>query len=148
MNQITILQHLGKPKAILEVIIATSTRHINILQLRKPTPNTSRRIYSHKSIPGPISVCLITRRSVSVVETLDDFWAKDVIAICDVEPSFLVESSLVSWRRGVVGVIGRSVVGDPAEDLGADAGGCACVGVFAAFDELEAEVDVLLFFER
>jgi hypothetical protein len=147
MNQITILQHLRKPKAILEIIITTTTSHINILQLRKSTPNTRRRINRHKRIPGPIPVCLITRCSVSVVETLDDFWAKDVIAIRDVETSFLVKSGLVSWRRGVVGVIGCGVVGDPAEDLGADSCGGTCVGVLAAFDELESEVDVLLLFE-
>jgi hypothetical protein len=147
MNQITILQHLRKPKAILEIIIPTTTRRINILQLRKPTPNPRRRINRHKSIPSPIPVRLITRRSISVVETFDDFWTQDVIAVRDVETSFLVKRSLVSWRRGVVGVIGCGAVGDPTEDLGADTCGGTCVSVFAAFDELEAEVDVFLFIE-
>lgn len=147
MNQITILQHLRKPEAILEIIIAPSTRRINILQLRKPATHTSRRINGHKCIPSPIPVCLITGRSVRVVETLNNFRTKDVIAVRDEEAGFFVECSLVCWRLGVVGVIGRSAVGDPAEDLGANAGGGAGVGIFAAFDELETEVDVLLLLE-
>jgi len=147
MNQITILQHLRKPKAVLEVIIATPTWDVNILQLSKPTANTSRRINRHKSIPCPVPVHLIARRSVSVVETLDDFRTKDVVAVRDKETSLLVESSLVSRGCGVVWVIGRSAVSDPAENFGADACSSTRVGIFAAFDELKTEIDVFLFLE-
>lgn len=47
-----------------------------------------------------------------------------------------------------MGVVGRSVAFYPSEDLGSDARECAVVCVFAAADEIEAEINVLLVFEH
>ena len=136
MNQVAILQHLGEPEAVLEVIESTSIRRINILQLRKSAACTSRRVDCHKSIPGPVPVLLVTRRPVGVVETLHHFRAKNILTVGDKETGLFVESLLISrWLR-VIRVIGGGAVGDPAEDLGADACEGADVGVVAAVDEL------------
>jgi hypothetical protein len=147
MNQVAILQHLGKPEAVLEVIVSTSIRRINILQLREPAAHTCRRVDGHEGIPSPISVCLVTRRPVGVVETLKHFRTKDIFAIGDVETGLFVKRCLVGWWPWVIRVIGCGTVGDPAEDLWADACEVADVSVVAAVDELQTEVNVFLFFK-
>lgn len=147
MNQVAILQHFGKQEAVLEVIETTSICRINILQFCKPAAYTSRRVDCHKSIPRPVPVLLVTRRPVGVIETLYNFWTKDILAVGDEETGLFVESLLVRrWLR-VIRVIGSGAVGDPAEDLGADACEGTDVGVVAAVDELQAKINVFLLFE-
>lgn len=147
MNQITILQHLGKQKAILEITISTSLRLIDIIQFRKATPNNTIIANSNKSIPSPVAVGLVTSGSVSVVETLDDFRTKDIIAVCDVETSFLVENGIFGGWLRVVSVVCSRVFLDPAEDFRPDTGQCADVGIVAAVYELKADINVFWLFE-
>lgn len=69
------------------------------------------------------------------------------MAVGNEETGLFVESLLVSrWLR-IVRVIGGSAVGDPAEDLGADACKGTNVGIVAAVDELQAKINVFLLFE-
>lgn len=147
MNQVRILQHLGKEKALLKIIVSASIWLIHIIQLCESTSHHTIIPDGHKGIPRPITVLLIASRAIGVVETLDDFRTEIVVAVRDIETCFLVESGFVSGWRRVIRVVCCSVLLDPAEHFGSDASECADVGVVAAVDEGEAEVDVFLLFE-
>lgn len=147
MDQIRVLQHLRKEEAVLEIAEASSARHIDIVQLRIPAPNSTSRVDSHKRIPRPVSVHLVARCSVSVVHALEVLGTEHVVAGCDVEAGLLVEGLLISGRRWIIGILRRGGVFNPLEHFRADAGGGACICVVAAIHESDAEVDVLLLFE-
>lgn len=148
MNQIAILQHLSKQKAILEIRKPAPAHRIHVPQLREPAADATGRVDGHERVPRPVAVDLVARCAVRVVEGLDDFGAEHVVAGCDVEAGALVEGCLVCGRRRVVGVVGGCGGSGPAEDFGADAGERRDVRVVAAVDEGEAEVNVFLLLER
>lgn len=91
MDQIAIFHDLCEPKAVLEVSESTTFRRINILELCKTAADTCRRVDSHESVPCPISVYLVARRPVCIVETLDDFRTQNVVTARNVKTGFLVE---------------------------------------------------------
>jgi hypothetical protein len=147
LDQITIFHHLRKQEAVLKVIVPSPTWSINIPQLRKSTSHSARSINSYKRIPRPVAIRLIACGPIRVVETLDDFRPEDILSIGDVETCFGVERGLGRGRRGIVAVCSGGGVGDPAEGFGPDAGEGASVGIVAAGDEGEAEVNVFLLLE-
>jgi hypothetical protein len=84
-----------------------------------------------------ILILAIPRRAVSVVKRLQHFRTQNVGCTRDVEPSLVVKLLLISRYSALV----------PAEPIGADSRERLVVIVLAASDELEAEVDVSLFFQ-
>lgn len=148
MDEITILHNFCKQKAVLEIIVTAAIRRIDILQFRKARTNPACAVDRDERIPRPVTVGLIASDSVSIVETLNDFWAKDVDSVLDVEASFLIKGDLISWRRWVDRGIGGRGVCDPCKDFRSDPRERARIGVFAAIDEGETEIDVLLLFEN
>jgi hypothetical protein len=87
--------------------------------------------------PTYILVLAISRSAVSVVERLQHLRTQVIVAIGDVESSPVVELLLIGRHSSLV----------PAEALRANANQGLVVSVLAAGDELQAEVDVLLFFQ-
>ena len=79
-------------------------------------------------------VLAVSRRAVSVVERLQHLRAQNVISTSNIEPSTLVELLLVRRNSALV----------PTEPFRPDAGQGLVVGVLAAGNELEAEIDVFL----
>jgi hypothetical protein len=84
-----------------------------------------------------ILILAVARSTIGVIERLQHLRAEDVVATRDVETSALIELCLISGHFAVV----------PSEAFRTNASQSLVVSVFAAGDELEAEVDVLLFFE-
>lgn len=143
MNEITVLEHLSEEEAVLEVQEGATIGSINVRDLGESGAGSGRGVDGQETLPRPVPVGLVTGSTVSVVEGLNDFGAENVVRVGDVETSALVEIGLVGWDGGVVGVC-LGVVGDPSEALGTDSSQGAVIGVVAAVNEGEAEVDVLL----
>ena len=81
-----------------------------------------------------VLILAVPSRAVSVVKRLQHFRAQEIIRTRDVEARTLVKLLLAARDSPFV----------PAETVGADASQSLVVGVLAAGDQLEAEVDVLL----
>lgn len=158
LDQVRILQYLGKEEAVLEIILWASSRRIHISHFCVSATRARRRIDVDVGIPSIITVLLILCCSPRVVETLNDLWAQDVVAVVNVEASTLVEGRLAGGNTrtgGSVAVIsGRiawggagsiDVADSPAEDFRANAGQRAIVCVLTAFNQGKTEVCVLLF---
>ena len=84
-----------------------------------------------------ISVLAIASGAVRVIERLQHLRPQDVVAAGDVEASTLIELCLIGGHFARI----------PAKPFGADAGQSLVVSVLAAGDKLEAEINVLLFFQ-
>lgn len=134
MDQITILQHLREQKALLIIRLLPTPWRVHIADATEPTPSPRRRVDRHKRIPRPIAIHLIARNAVCVIIRLDHLRPRDVLAVLDPEAGFRVEGRLVGGQGG----------GVPGEGLRADSGQGGDVGVVAAVDEREAEVDIVL----
>lgn len=147
LGKIRIFQHLSKEEAVLEVVESSATYRINVVQFRISTTYSTSAVDSKECFIRPISIHLITGRSVSVVHALEVLWTEHVDTVCDVEARLLVEGFLVSRRRWIVWIVGVGSVLNPLEDFGSDACDIRHVGVVTAVDESKTEVDVLLFIE-
>ena len=95
--------------------------------------------YEERVVLGTTDVLVlaIARRAISIVERLQHLRTQGITAIINVESRAVVKLRLVGWH----------FAGIPGEGFRTDAGQSLVVCVLAAGNELETEVDVLLFFE-
>ncbi len=107
---------------------------IDVADTAEARTRPSRLVDGLERIPRPVLIRLIPRDAIGVIVRLDDLRPGDVLAVFDPEAGFLVEGRLGEGKRVRV----------PGEAFGTDAGECGDVGVVAAVDEREAEVDVVL----
>jgi hypothetical protein len=82
-------------------------------------------------------ILAVTSGAISIVKRFEHLRAQDVVAACNVESRTLIELRLVLGHFARI----------PAKALRTNAGQSLVVGVLAAGDKLEAEVDVLLLFQ-
>src|SRR5690349_12744224 len=116
MDQIAVLQHLGKPKTLLKIIIPTAIGLVHVFYTREPAPDTTHLRHPLESLPRPVLVLCIARRAVGVVVTLNDLGPEDIVAVCYPETRRVVKRGLVGRRRRVVGRVERVLRVLPGED--------------------------------
>lgn len=101
MYQIRILHDLRKQETLLEVIEASSTHHINIIDSREATAGATGCVDGDKSIPSPVTVRLVSGSAVCIVIALDNLWSKNIIRGGDPKAGCIVKSFRGGWRLGV-----------------------------------------------
>lgn len=148
MGQIAVFEHLGEPEALLEVVEATAIGRVHVLDARKPTPDAARLVDSLKSVPGPVLILGVSRRTVGIVVALNDLRPQHVIATGDPEARLIVKRLLVlRWRR--IGTrVKRALRILPRENFRADPGCRRRVRLVAAVNEREPKIRVGLLAER
>lgn len=144
MNQVAILEHLGKPEALLEVGEAAAAGDVDVVDGAVPAAGAARLVDGEVRLPRPLLVLGVPRGAVRVVVALDDLGPQVVGGAVDPEARALVEGLVAGRGRGV----GRRVLAQPAERLGPDLGRRLRVRVAAARDQLQAKVDVRRLVER
>jgi hypothetical protein len=68
MYQESIFQHLSKQETVLEITETSSIRLINIQEFSESATSASSRVDGNKSVPGPVTILLVTGDAVGVVE--------------------------------------------------------------------------------
>lgn len=143
-DEVQILERLCKPEALHVVKVAAAIRLGNVAHASIGGTSLGYFLHVPKGFPCHILVLAIAGDTVSVVYALDGLGTQDVRGRGDPETGLVVEPGLVGGRLLAVGLGGV----DPAEALGANAGGCLLVGLVVGVGELDTVVNVLLLVEE
>lgn len=144
MDQVAILEHLGKPEALLEVGEAAAAGDVDVVDGAVPAAGAARLVDGEVRLPRPLLVLGVAGGAVRVVVALDDLGPQVVGSAVDPEARAFVEGLVSGRGRGV----GRRVLAQPAERLGPDLGRRLRVRVAAPRNQLQAKVDVRRLVER
>ena len=143
-NQVQILERLSKPEALHVIKVAAAISLGNVAHAGVGGPSLGYFLHVAKGLPCHVLVLAVAGDAVGVVQALHGLGAQDVRGRGGPEAGLVVELGLVGGRLLAVGLGGV----DPAEALGANAGGCLLVGLVVRVGELDAVVDVLLLVEE
>lgn len=98
LDQVAVLEDLGEPEALLEVVEAAAAGRVDVVDGAVPHAGAARRVDGQERVPRPVLVLGVARRAVRVVEALDHLRPQHVAAGADPEPGRGVEALGVRGR--------------------------------------------------